>query len=47
MHIKLNDMLKKNLISPSKSLWVVPIVLVKTGDCQVNGMTQKDVYLLP
>ena len=47
MHIKLNNMLKKNLISPSKSLWAVPIVLVKTGDGQINGMTQKDAYLLP
>ena len=56
MHMMLNDMLKKNLISPSKSLWAAPIVLVKKRDetcqfcvdyCQVNGVTRKDAYTLP
>ena len=55
MWIMLNDMLKKNLISPSNSLWAAPIVLVKQrdGTChfyvdyhQVNGMNQRDMYPL-
>ena len=56
MCMMLNDMLKKNLISPSKSPWAAPIVLIKKRDgtcqfcidyCQVNGVTRKDAYLLP
>ena len=49
-------MLKKNVISPSKSPWVSSIVLVKKKDgtsrfCvdyrQVNAVTRKDAYPLP
>ena len=56
MRMMLNDMLKKNIISLSKSPWVAPIVLVKKRDgaCQfcvdhrqVNGVTRKDTYPLP
>ena len=56
MRMMLNDMLKKNLISPSKSPWTAPIVLVKKrdGTCrfcvdyrQVNGVTRKGAYPLP
>ena len=56
MRMMLNDMLKKNIISPSKSPWAAPIVLVKKrdGTCrfcidyhQVNGVTRKDAYPLP
>ena len=32
MRMMLNDMLKKNIISPSKSPWAAPIVLVKKRD---------------
>ena len=48
--------MKKNLISPSRSPWAAPIVLVKKrdGTCrfyvdyrEVNGVTRKDAYPLP
>ena len=56
MSMMLSDMLKKNLISPSKSPWAAPIVLVTKKDgtsrcyvdyCQVNSVTRKDAYPLP
>lgn len=52
----LNDMLQKNVISPPKSPWAAPIVLVKKRDgtsrfCvdyrQINAVTRKDAYPLP
>ena len=56
MSMVLSDMLRKNLISPSKSPWAAPIALVKKKDgtsrfCvdyrQVNSVTRKDAYPLP
>ena len=52
----LSDMLAKNIISPSKSPWASPVVLVKKKDgtsrfCvdyrQVNAVTRKDAFPLP
>jgi len=52
----LNDMLAKDVITPSKSPWPSPVVLVqkKDGsikfciDCRnLNSVTQRDNYLLP
>ena len=52
----LQEMLKRNVISPSKSPWASPVVLVKKKDgtirfCvdyrKVNNVTTKDVYPLP
>ena len=48
----LSDMLARNIISPSKSPWASPVVLVKkNGDsrfcvdyCQVNTVTRKDAF---
>ena len=56
MRVLLNDMLQKDIISPSKSQWASPIVLVKKRDrtsrfCvdyhKVNAATRKDAYPLP
>ena len=56
MRVLLNDMLQKDIISPSKSPWASPIVLVKKKDgssrfCvdyrQINAITRKDAYPLP
>ena len=56
MRVLLNDMLQKDIISPSKSPWASPIVLVKKKDgtsrfCvdyrQINAVTRKDAYPLP
>ena len=56
VHTLLNDMLEKGIISPSKSPWASPIVLVKKKDgsirfCidyrKINGVTRKDAYPLP
>ena len=56
MRVLLKDMLQKDIISPSKSPWVSPIVLVKKRDgtsrfcvdyCQVNAVMRKDAYPLP
>ena len=56
LHALLKDMLQRDIISPSKSLWASLIVLVKKKDgtsrfCvdyrQVNAVTRKDAYLLP
>ena len=56
MRAMLNDMLKENLISPSKSPWAAPIVLVNKKDgisqfCvdyrRINAVTRKDAYPLP
>ena len=38
MRMMLNDMLKKNLISPSKSPWAAPIVLVKKRDGHADSV---------
>ena len=52
----LSNMLAKNIISPSKSPWAPPVVLVKKKDgtsrfcvdyCQVNTVTRKDAFPLP
>ena len=52
----LQDMLRRNIISPSKSPWASPIVLVKKKDgttrfCvdyrKVNEVTRKDAYPIP
>ena len=56
MRALLDDMLHKNLITPTKSPWAAPIVLVKKKDgtsrfCvdyrQINAVTRKDAYPLP
>ena len=56
MRAMLNDMLQENLISPSKSPWAAPIVLVNKKDgtsrfCvdyrRMNAVTRKDAYPLP
>ena len=56
MGVLLNDMLQKDIISPSKSPWASLIVLVKKKDgtsrfCvdyrQINAVTRKDAYPLP
>ena len=52
----LQDMLSKKIISPSKSPWASPVVLVQKKDgsirfCidyrKVNAVTRKDAYPLP
>ena len=52
----LDDMLKKDVIKPSTSLWASPVVLVRKKDelirfcvdyCRVNAVTHKDAYQLP
>ena len=52
----LSDMLARNIISPSKSPWASPVVLVKKKNdasrfcvdyCQVNAVTRKDTFSLP
>jgi len=52
----LQDMLSKKIISPSKSLWASPVVLIQRKDgsirfCidyrKVNAVTRKDAYPLP
>ena len=56
VHELLQDMLQKGVISPSKSLWASPIVLVKKKDVttkfcmdyhKVNEVTRKDAYPIP
>ena len=56
VHKLLQEMLSRNVISPSKSPWASPIVLVKKKDgstrfCvdyrKVNEITRKDAYPLP
>ena len=52
----LNDMLERNVIEPSSSLWASPIILVRKKDAttrfcvnyrKVNEVTRKDAYPLP
>ena len=56
VHELLQDMLQKGVISPSKSPWASPIVLVKKKDGttrfyvdyrKVNEVAQKDAYPIP
>ena len=56
VHELLQDMLQRNIISPSKSPWASPIVLVKKKDgtthiCvdyrKINEVTWKDAYTIP
>ena len=49
----LNDMLQKNVMSPSQSPWASPVVLVTKKDgstrfcIEVNEVTRKDAYPIP
>jgi len=52
----LHDILRRNIISPSKSPWASPLVLLKKKDgticfCmdyhRVNDVTRKDAYPIP
>ena len=52
----INELKEKDIISPSKSLWASPVILVPKKDgsiclcidyCKVNELIRKDVYPLP